>query len=65
VAYDAGIINAASTPHWHHRRGHLTDGRSVVALRAIEGWPLLSTNPDETWKLGEPKLGAELTVERA
>jgi hypothetical protein len=23
-----------------------------------KGWPLLSTNPDETWKLGESANGA-------
>jgi hypothetical protein len=25
-----------------------------------KGWPLLSTNPDETWKLGEAAHGAML-----
>jgi hypothetical protein len=25
-----------------------------------KGWPLLSTNPDETWKFGEAASGAAL-----
>jgi K+:H+ antiporter len=66
VAYDAGIINAAFYTTLVIT-AVVTSQMAGAWLRFVlsKGWPLLSTNPDETWKLGEPKLGAELTVERA
>jgi hypothetical protein len=61
VASDAGIINAAF---------YITLVVTAVATSQIagawlrfvlsEGWPLLSTNPDETWKLSEAESGPVL-----
>jgi Kef-type K+ transport system membrane component KefB len=61
VVYDAGIINAAF---------YTTLVITAVATSQItgawlrfvlsKGWPLLSTNPDETWKLGEATSGTVL-----
>jgi hypothetical protein len=54
VAYDAGIINAA----FYTTLVITAVVTSLITgawLRFVlsKGWPLLSTNPDETWKFGE------------
>jgi hypothetical protein len=61
VAYDAGIINAA----FYTTLVIIAVVTSQMAgawLRFVlsKGWPLLSTNPDETWKLGEAESGPVL-----
>jgi Kef-type K+ transport system membrane component KefB len=54
VAYDAGIINAAFYTTLVIT-AVVTSQIAGTWLRFVlsKGWPLLSTNPDETWKLGE------------
>jgi len=54
VAYDAGIINAAFYTTLVIT-AVITSQMAGAWLRYVlsKGWPLLSTNPDETWKLGE------------
>jgi Kef-type K+ transport system membrane component KefB len=54
VAYDAGIINAAFYTTLVIT-AVVTSQIAGAWLRFVlsKGWPLLSTNPDETWKLGE------------
>ena len=54
VAYDAGIINAAFYTTLVIT-AVITSQITGAWLRFVlsKGWPLLSTNPDETWKLGE------------
>jgi Kef-type K+ transport system membrane component KefB len=54
VAYDAGIINAAFYTSLVIT-AVVTSQIAGAWLRFVlsKGWPLLSTNPDETWKLGE------------
>jgi Kef-type K+ transport system membrane component KefB len=54
VAYDAGIINAAFYTTLVIT-AVVTSQMAGAWLRFVlsKGWPLLSTNPDETWKLGE------------
>jgi len=67
VAYDAGIINAAFYTSLVIT-AVVTSQIAGAWLRLVlsKGWPLLSTNPDETWKLGELEQGATLAhVERA
>jgi Kef-type K+ transport system membrane component KefB len=53
VAYDAGIINAAFYTALVIT-AVVTSQITGAWLRYVlgKGWPLLSTNPDETWKLG-------------
>jgi Kef-type K+ transport system membrane component KefB len=59
VAYDAGIINAAFYTTLVIT-AVITSQMAGAWLRFVlsKGWPLLSTNPDETWKLGEDASGA-------
>jgi Kef-type K+ transport system membrane component KefB len=59
VAYDAGIINAAFYTSLVIT-AVVTSQMAGTWLRFVlsKGWPLLSTNPDETWKLGETASGA-------
>lgn len=67
VAYDAGIINAAFYTSLVIT-AVVTSQIAGAWLRLVlsKGWPLLSTHPDETWKLGELEQGATLAhVERA
>jgi Kef-type K+ transport system membrane component KefB len=54
VAYDAGIINAAFYTSLVIT-AVVTSQIAGAWLRFVlsKGWPLLSSNPDETWKLGE------------
>ena len=54
VAYDAGIINAAFYTTLVIT-AVVTSQMTGAWLRYVlgKGWPLLSTNPDETWKLGD------------
>jgi Kef-type K+ transport system membrane component KefB len=54
VAYDAGIINAAFYTTLVIT-AVVTSQMAGAWLRFVlsKGWPLLSTNPDETWKPGE------------
>lgn len=54
VAYDAGIINAAFYTTLVIT-AVVTSQMTGAWLRFVlgKGWPLLSTNPEETWKLGE------------
>jgi Kef-type K+ transport system membrane component KefB len=61
VAYDAGIINAAFYTTLVIT-AVVTSQMAGAWLRFVlsKGWPLLSTNPDETWKLGEAESGAAL-----
>jgi Kef-type K+ transport system membrane component KefB len=55
VAYDAGIINAAFYTTLVIT-AVVTSQVTGAWLRFVlsKGWPLLSTNPDETWKFAEP-----------
>jgi hypothetical protein len=59
VAYDAGIINAAFYTTLVIT-AVVTSQMAGAWLRFVlsKGWPLLSTNPDETWKTGEGVSGA-------
>ena len=59
VAYDAGIINAAFYTTLVIT-AVVTSQITGAWLRFVlsKGWPLLSTNPDETWTLGEAPSGA-------
>jgi Kef-type K+ transport system membrane component KefB len=61
VAYDAGIINAAFYTTLVIT-AVITSQMAGAWLRFVlsKGWPLLSTNPDETWKLGQAESGAGL-----
>jgi len=61
VAYDAGIINAAFYTTLVIT-AVVTSQMAGAWLRFVlsRGWPLLSTNPDETWKLGEAQSGSVL-----
>ena len=61
VAYDAGIINAAFYTTLVIT-AVVTSQMAGAWLRFVlsKGWPLLSTNPDETWKLGEAESGPVL-----
>jgi Kef-type K+ transport system membrane component KefB len=61
VAYDAGIINAAFYTTLVIT-AVVTAQMAGAWLRLVlsKGWPLLSTNPDETWKAGEAQSGAAL-----
>ncbi|MGA9355974.1 MAG: cation:proton antiporter, partial [Terriglobales bacterium] len=61
VAYDAGIINAAFYTALVIT-AVVTSQMAGAWLRYVlsKGWPLLSTNPDETWKLGEAEAGPVL-----
>jgi Kef-type K+ transport system membrane component KefB len=61
VAYDAGIINAAFYTTLVIT-AVITSQTAGAWLRFVlsKGWPLLSTNPDETWKLGEAESGVIL-----
>jgi Kef-type K+ transport system membrane component KefB len=54
VAYDAGIINAAFYTTLVIT-AVITSQITGAWLRFVlsKGWPLLSTNPDETWKAGQ------------
>jgi hypothetical protein len=60
VAYDAGVINAAFYTTLV-LAAVLTSQAAGVWLRFVlsRGWPLLSSNPEETWKIG-PKLNKQL-----
>jgi Kef-type K+ transport system membrane component KefB len=68
VAYDAGIINAAFYTTLVIT-AVVTSQFTGAWLRYVlgKGWPLLSTNPDETWKLGEagPAVVVPATDSRA
>ena len=58
---DAGIISAAF--YTTLVITVLATSRTGAWLRFVlsKGWPLLSTNPDETWKLGEAEsMAAEI-----
>jgi Kef-type K+ transport system membrane component KefB len=59
VAYDAGIINAAFYTTLVIT-AVVTSQMAGAWLRFVlaKGWPLLSTNPDETWKIVEAASGA-------
>src|ERR1700678_4515583 len=61
VAYDAGIINA---PFYTTLviTAVVTSQMAGAWLRFVlsKGWPLLSTNPDETWKLSQAESGPVL-----
>jgi Kef-type K+ transport system membrane component KefB len=59
VAYDAGIINAAFYTTLV-LAAVLTSQAAGVWLRFVlsRGWPLLSSNPEETWKV-IPKSGKQ------
>jgi Kef-type K+ transport system membrane component KefB len=61
VAYDAGIINAAFYTTLVIT-AVVTSQMAGAWLRFVlsKGWPLLSTNPDETWRLGEAGPSAEV-----
>jgi Kef-type K+ transport system membrane component KefB len=61
VAYDAGIINAAFYTTLVIT-AVVTSQMAGTWLRFVlsKGWPLLSTNPDETWKRGESGAGTML-----
>jgi hypothetical protein len=61
VAYDAGIINAAFYTTLVIT-AVVTSQMAGAWLRFVlsKGWPLLSTNPDETWKVGEAESGSVL-----
>jgi Kef-type K+ transport system membrane component KefB len=61
VAYDAGIINAAFYTTLVIT-AVVTSQMAGAWLRFVlsKSWPLLSTNPDETWKLGEFDSGPVL-----
>jgi Kef-type K+ transport system membrane component KefB len=58
VAYDAGIINAAFYTSLVIT-AVVTSQMAGAWLRFVlsKGWPLLSTNPDETWRFGEAASG--------
>ena len=58
VAYDAGIINAAFYTTLVIT-AVITSQMAGAWLRFVlsKGWPLLSTNPDETWKIVEAGSG--------
>jgi Kef-type K+ transport system membrane component KefB len=58
VAYDAGIINAAFYTTLVIT-AVVTSQMAGAWLRFVlaKGWPLLSTNPDETWKIVEATAG--------
>ena len=66
VAYDAGIINAAFYTTLV-LAAVLTSQAAGVWLRFVlsRGWPLLSSNPEETWelksKVSKPSYGEVLT----
>jgi Kef-type K+ transport system membrane component KefB len=67
VAYDAGIINAAFYTSLVIT-AVITSQIAGAWLRFVlsKGWPLLSTNPDETWKAGERVAGKAVgQIERA
>jgi Kef-type K+ transport system membrane component KefB len=59
VAYDAGIINAAFYTTLVIT-AVVTSQMAGAWLRFVlaKGWPLLSTNPDETWKIVEGTAGS-------
>jgi Kef-type K+ transport system membrane component KefB len=59
VAYDAGIINAAFYTTLVIT-AVVTSQMAGAWLRFVlsKGWPLLSTNPDETWKVGQSAGGS-------
>jgi Kef-type K+ transport system membrane component KefB len=59
VAYDAGIINAAFYTTLVIT-AVVTSQMAGAWLRFVlaKGWPLLSTNPDETWKIVEATVGS-------
>jgi hypothetical protein len=61
VDYDAGIINAAFYTTLVIT-AVVTSQMAGAWLRFVlsKGWPLLSTNPEETWKLGEAESGPVL-----
>jgi len=61
VADDAGIINAAFYTTLVIT-AVVTSQMAGAWLRFVlsKGWPLLSTNPDETWKLRETEPGPAL-----
>ena len=61
VAYDAGIINAAFYTSLVIT-AVVTSQMAGAWLRFVlsKGWPLLSTNPNETWKHGKAPAGAGL-----
>jgi len=63
VAYDAGIINAALYTTLVIT-AVVTSQITGAWLRFVlgKGWPLLSTNPDETWKMGEINTGVAVPV---
>jgi Kef-type K+ transport system membrane component KefB len=66
VAYDAGIINAAFYTTLVIT-AVVTSQMAGAWLRFVlsKGWPLLSTNPDETWKLVEAGSGMPQGTEGA
>jgi Kef-type K+ transport system membrane component KefB len=61
VAYDAGIINAAFYTSLVIT-AVVTSQMAGTWLRFVlsKGWPLLSTNPEETWKAGKAASGSTL-----
>jgi Kef-type K+ transport system membrane component KefB len=61
VAYDAGIINAAFYTTLVIT-AVVTSQMAGAWLRFVlsKGWPLLSTNPEETWKFGKAPSGPVL-----
>jgi Kef-type K+ transport system membrane component KefB len=63
VAYDAGIINAAFYTALVIT-AVVTSQITGAWLRYVlgKGWPLLSTNPEETWRRGEISLGGIIPV---
>jgi Kef-type K+ transport system membrane component KefB len=66
VAYDAGIINAAFYTSLVIT-AVITSQMAGGWLRFVlsKGWPLLSTNPDETWKIVEAGSGMPQGTEGA
>ena len=64
VAYDAGIINAAFYTTLVIT-AVVTSQMAGAWLRFVlsKGWPLLSTNPDETWSFVEGKTGVQVAEE--
>ena len=64
VAYDAGIINAAFYTTLVIT-AVITSQMAGAWLRFVlsKGWPLLSTNPDETWKMVDAASGSVGTHE--
>ena len=66
VAYDAGIINAAFYTTLVIT-AVITSQMAGAWLRFVlsKGWPLLSTNPDETWKIVEAGSGMLARLRKA